>query len=206
VQAEVVTAGDAAGPVEHPLVVEGFGDGGLDLDLDWNGIGRHPSAFAELLEGGGVRLGGGGEPSEVVPRSFLGRRLPTERADVAVTIGVPAGSGVRGGLLLRVSERAVLELSVGGAGTVSCVRVTPGERVVLASGPARDVGAVRLELSVDGLTGRASVDGDLFASVDLAGLSPEAGRDFVGAWVGPVAVGPSSEVVTATSFVLAVRP
>ncbi|MBF4574239.1 glycoside hydrolase family 43 protein [Herbiconiux sp. VKM Ac-1786] len=203
VQREVVTGGEDSAPVAHPLVVEGFGEGALDLD--WNGVGRHPSAFADLLEGGGVRLRGGGEPSEVVPRSLLGRRLPAERAHVAVTIGVPAGSGVRGGLLLRVSELAVLELSVDGAGTVSCVRVTPGERVVLASGSARDVGAVRLELSVDGLSGRASVDGDLFASVDLAGLAPSPGRDFVGAWVGPVAVGPSSEVVTASSFVLAVR-
>jgi hypothetical protein len=108
-------------------------------------------------------------------------------------------------LLLRVSERAVLELSVDASGAVSCVRVTPGERVVLASGAARDVGDVRLELSVDGLSGRASVDGAVFASVDLAGLAPSPGRDFVGAWVGPVAVGPSSQTVTASSFMLAVR-
>ncbi|GLK17935.1 glycoside hydrolase family 43 protein [Herbiconiux flava] len=207
VQAEVSTGADVSAPVEHPvahpLVVEGFGDG--VLDLDWNGIGRHPSSFATLVSGGEVRLRGGGEPTSVGERSFLGRRLPAERVDVAVTIRVPAGSGVRGGLLLRVSERALLELSVDGDGVVRCTRVTPGERVVFASGTARDGGAVRLELSVDGLSGRASVDGALFAPVDLAGLAPSPGRDFVGAWVGPVAVGPSSEVVTATSFSLAVR-
>ncbi|MCS5716126.1 glycoside hydrolase family 43 protein [Herbiconiux sp. CPCC 205716] len=204
VQREVSTAGGGAPPAAAPLVVAGFGAGALDLA--WTGVGRHPVEFAELEADGVLTLRGGGEPAEVGPRSFLGRRLPGERVDVSVTIRVPPGSAGRGGLLLRVSERALLELSVDAGGVVQCLRLTPGERSVLATGSASGSGEARLELSIDGLGGRASVDGALLTEVDLTELAPEAGRDFVGAWVGPIAVGPPSEVVTASDFRLVVRP
>ncbi|MDO9396086.1 MAG: family 43 glycosylhydrolase [Herbiconiux sp.] len=201
------------------VVVDAFA--GPALDLSWNGVGRHPSAFAELgslgklgSRAGHLRLRGGAEPSGLGAQSFLGRRLPAASVDVAVVVDLggsatgadadaAAPAPLRGGLLLRTGEHAHVELTVDRAGVVRCVSTASGvSRVVLATQP----GATRRELGfeVRDRSARVLVDGVAVTTVDLSGLVPDPARGFVGVWLGPVAIGPDSDSVDVAEFTLSV--
>lgn len=163
---------------------------GSALNGAWTSPRWLPSAFAELRHPG-VRLHATTEGPETVGRTaFLARRLPADETTVHVTGRLtPTGAALRGGILLRLSERAYAELSVdtagltrfsvvGGGGVVSSA-----ERVVDAAAPL----AFTLSLSAGQLV--ASVNDARWEPVDAAPLREALDGSFVGAWIGPVAVG-----------------
>ncbi|WP_460772737.1 glycoside hydrolase family 43 protein [Microbacterium sp. GXF7504] len=161
------------------------------LAPDWNAVGRLPQAVADpAARPGHVRVRGGDEPTLVggAP-GFLGRRLPSERTEVtAVVEPVADAAPDRAGLLLRVSETQQFELAVDAANTAAAVRTAGGRSERLGEvqvGP----GPHELRLEVHDLTVRALVDGVEVATADVGGLAPLPPRGFVGAWVGPFAVG-----------------
>jgi xylan 1,4-beta-xylosidase len=164
---------------------------GLDAGLDpgWSGVGRHPGAFTELgARPGRLRIRAGAEPTSCGPQSFLGRRLPDERTRVEAVLEVSPGSSARGGMLLRTSETAHLELSVDGDGRATCVLVASGTRSLLGS--SRTIpGSHTLALTVRDLHATARVDGVILAETRLDGLVPDPGSGFVGAWAGVFAAG-----------------
>ncbi|NQX13011.1 family 43 glycosylhydrolase [Microbacteriaceae bacterium VKM Ac-2855] len=160
----------------------------VELDLEWSGVGRHPSAFAAAHDGV-LRLRAGAEPASLEPVSFLGRRLPAADTDVITIVELtPGDTALRGGLLLRTSERAHLELTLDRTGIVRCCLTSSGVTLELGSGSGFGSRA-SLQLDVRGLRARASADGIVIAHVDLAALVPDPNGGFVGAWVGPIAVG-----------------
>ncbi|QJU52638.1 family 43 glycosylhydrolase [Herbiconiux sp. KACC 21604] len=198
-------------PDQLPAARE-FGDGFRKgrFDPAWNGVGRHPSEFAELVElaSGEVVLSvsGGAEPASLGAQSFLGRRLPVADADVAVALEVP-GPGVRAGLLVRTSELAHLELRLDDTGRVSCVLTAGRVPTVLAEARVA-VGPdaiVELGLEIRGLALRASVDGSFFAEAELCALVPNPASGFVGVWVGPVAVGAPEDRVRVREVTISAR-
>lgn len=162
------------------------------LDPAWTGVGRMPQAFADpTARAGHVRLRGGDDPTVVggLP-SFLGRRLPSERATVEATVQlVPGGVALRAGLLLRVSEREQLEIAVHRDGTARVVRTIAGVGAELGYVAVDAAGPVALRLEVRDLVARVVVAGADLAAIDVGGLAPTPPRGFVGAWVGPFAVG-----------------
>lgn len=182
---------DAAGVPDQPEPPRRFDDefDGAPLGPEWTGIGRHPEAFAEVA-GGCLRLAGGAEPDVIAPRSFLGRRLPASDVDVTVRVRFPAAPGIRGGVLLRASERAFLEVSVDGEGRIRCVLVAEGvRRMHDERDVAEGADGVTLGLEVRGLRALVRADDRVLAEVPLDALVPDPAHGFVGAWVGPLAVG-----------------
>jgi xylan 1,4-beta-xylosidase len=159
------------------------------LDPAWTGVARHPGTFTDLgARAGRLRIFAGAEPTTQEPQSFLARRLPDERTRVDVVLEVSPGSAVRGGVLLRTSETAHLELSIDGNGSATCVLVASGTRTLLGS--SRTIpGSHALELTVRDLRASARVDGVTLAETRLDGLIPDPGSGFVGAWVGVFAAG-----------------
>jgi alpha-N-arabinofuranosidase len=160
------------------------------LDPAWNGVGRHPSAFADLTSRPGrLRLKGGAEPTTLGPQSFLGRRLPDTQAEVTIAVELPGGAEpVRGGLLLRTSEKAHLAVSIDGTGTVRCELTAGGVRSTLAE--RSGVGSpARLAVRIRDLDAEVLVEGAPLTTADLSGLVPDPARGFVGVWVGPYVVG-----------------
>ncbi|MEF2975911.1 glycoside hydrolase family 43 protein [Subtercola sp. YIM 133946] len=201
---------DAPGVPDQSAQTSVFADdfGGQRLDLAWNGVGRHPSTFAVPGDAAGqLTLRAGAEPSSLGPQSFLGRRLPSERARITVVLEVPdaAGAGdVRGGLLLRTSEQAYLEVSVDRGGVVRCTSMS---RSTLHNHAEVAGFCDRLEIGLDvrDLVAFVTVDGAPIAEIDLAFLVPDPGSGFVGVWVGPLAVGDprASVIITSTTVALA---
>lgn len=156
----------------------------------WHGVGRTPDEVASLAERPGhARLRGGAGPdsADVV---FLGCRVPEERVVVTARIELhPEGDDFRAGLLLRVSEEQHLEVAVDGAGRV---RVGTARGGVPVADPSSlvDLGAAfDVVLSVHDLRARVVVAGRHIAEVDIADLAPRPPRGFIGAFVGPYAVG-----------------
>jgi alpha-N-arabinofuranosidase len=191
----VLLENDVAGipdqqPRERAFLTD-FVDARPDAALDpaWTGVARHPAAFTDLgARPGRLRIRAGAEPTSRGPQSFLGRRLPDERTRVEAVLDVSPGSAVRGGVLLRTSEDAHLELSVDGDGRATCVLVAAGTRSLLGS--TRTIpGSQALELTVRDLNAIARVDGVTVAEIRLEGLVPDPGSGFVGAWVGVFAAG-----------------
>lgn len=182
---------DAAG-VPDQAVPAARSDGRFDgavLGLEWTGIGRHPETFAEVVDGC-LRLAGGAEPGAVASRSFLGRRLPAADVDVTARVRFPSVPGLRGGVLLRASERAFLEVTVDGGRRIRCVLVADGvPRAPAERDAAEGADAVTFELEVRGLRAVVRADDRVLAEVALDALVPDPAHGFVGAWVGPVAVG-----------------
>ncbi|CAD5991049.1 glycoside hydrolase family 43 protein [Agreia sp. COWG] len=136
---------------------------------------------------------------ELVPAADASHTAGHSGAHTAEDAGVHTGArtGLRGGLLLRTSERAHVEISLDDAGIIRCVSTTGGVSRQLATS-ADDPGRglrheprrrVTIGLEVNGLSGVATIDGAPFVDVDLSGLVPEAGSGFVGAWIGPIALG-----------------
>jgi xylan 1,4-beta-xylosidase len=191
----VLLENDVAGladqrPRERVFLTD-FADAGPNaaLELVWNGVGRHPSAFTDFgARPGRLRIAAGAEPTTRGPQSFLGRRLPDERTRVEADLEVFVGGGVRGGLLLRTSETAHLELSVDGEGRAACVLVASGTRTVLGSAETTS-GPHSLDLTIRDLRATACVDGVALAEIDLEGVAPDPASGFVGAWVGVFAAG-----------------
>lgn len=171
------------------LFVDDF-DGDV-LEGGWTGVGRMPQLFADLgARPGHVRLRAGDDPALVGLPAFLGRRLPSERATVETVVErVPGDGELRAGLLLRVSERQLLELSIDRDGGVVLVRVAGGGREELAHGRVAASGAVALRLEIVDLVATASVDGVMLGRADVSGLAPLPPRGFLGAWVGPFVAG-----------------
>jgi alpha-N-arabinofuranosidase len=190
VQLENDVPGVADQSPRQRVFVTDFAEMGPDaaLDFAWTGVGRHPSEFTEChADAGRLRICAGAEPSSLGPQSFLGRRLPDERTRIEAVIEV-SGADTRGGLLLRTSETAHLELSIDGDGHAACVLV--------ASATRRDLGSLTttrgphtLELTVHDLRATISVDGGLLAEAELDGIAPDPASGFVGAWVGVFAAG-----------------
>lgn len=170
------------------------------LSPEWTGVRRFPGEFAEVASTG-VLLRAGDEPSSRGDLGFLGRRLPASRVRVSTRVALrPAGHGaLRGGLLLRLSEAAYLELAVGEDGIGRVMSVTAGEPHVVAEARV-GTEAVALVLEVDGFDAVVSIDGVELATVDLRGLSPAAAGSFVGCWVGPFAVGEGALEVAEVAF------
>jgi len=172
------------------------------LDGEWNGVGRHPQAFTDLVaRPGAVRVRGGDDPGTVggAP-GFLGRRLPSERTVVeAVLEPVPGDEPARAGLLLRVSETQWFALTVDAAGEAAAVRTADG-RGEQVGAAAVGAGAHTLRLEIADLQVRAVVDGAPIATADVGGLAPFPPRGFVGAWVGPFAVGDGAVDVDAVEL------
>lgn len=188
VQLEVVADGV---PDQRPVPLDLDADFvGPELGPEWTGVRRTPSAFADLdARPGHVRLRAGGEPTERGDLGFLGRRLPGARVEVRVTLELAATGSLRGGILLRVSDAVHLEVSVSAAGSARLVRVDAGQASVIAEVACDPRGAVELALRIDGFDGDASAAGVSLGPVDLRPLSPAEAWSFVGAWIGPFAVG-----------------
>ncbi|GAA2238274.1 glycoside hydrolase family 43 protein [Herbiconiux moechotypicola] len=202
-----------------------FDDGfdASELDLAWNGVGRHPSEFATPgSPGTPLLLSGGAEPASLGPQSFLGRRLPHAAVDASVTLRSPVsgagpesglgspsrpteGGALRGGLLLRTSERAHLELAVDSHGTAICSLVADGIRTALAEATTVDDPLTVLELRIRHRRAAALVDGVTVAEADLTALVPDQASGFVGAWIGPFAVGRADESIEVERVTLLVR-
>jgi alpha-N-arabinofuranosidase len=175
------------------------------LDAAWTGVGRMPQTFADAaIRAGHVRLRGGDEPTVVGGQpGFLGRRLPSERTAVdAVVELVPGGGAARAGLLLRVSEREQLEVSFDRDGLVRVVRTAAGKRELFGTARVDAASPVTLGIDIHDLTARARVGGAEVALVDVAPLAPTPPRGFVGAWVGPFAVGDGACDVDAVELVV----
>ncbi|UFS58632.1 glycoside hydrolase family 43 protein [Subtercola endophyticus] len=185
----------------------GAGDG-AGLDGAWNGVGRHPSSFARRdARPGHVRLSAGAEPGSLTAQSFLGRRLPAENVDITAVVEVPAdSSGVRGGLLLRTSEQAFLEVSVDDSGAVLSRSARAGEVTALAEAPGLAGRRVELGIEVRGLSAHITIDGATLAEADLSALVPDPARGFVGVWVGPFAVGTGGGYLDVDRVTLTVHP
>ncbi|WP_161594091.1 glycoside hydrolase family 43 protein [Microbacterium sp. RG1] len=165
------------------------------LDLEWNGAGRLPEEIATWGTDG-LLLPGGAEPSRTARVSFLGRRLPDENSEASLRLRItPADDGFRAGVLLRVSDAQQLELSVTGAG--EAIAVLAGAEIGrLPLG--RDAVGDELELTVRirNLTASLFVGEEEVAFCELDVLAPQPPRGFIGAWVGPVAVGSGEARIT----------
>ena len=174
------------------------------LDLAWNGVGRFPDEFAAVGRvrqtgagessggesrgpgagaGAGVRLAASiDEPTGAQP-AFLGRRLPDHRVHIAARMSLDGD--VRGGLLLRTSESAVLEVSVDAEGAARVA--LSGRTVATAKGlPTQECEIV---LDVDGLRAAVRVGAVDLGEVDVSALATGGTSMFVGTWTGPFAVG-----------------
>ena len=187
-QREVVTFGV---PDQRPLPLDLDADFvGPALGPEWTGVRRTPAAFADLgARPGHVRLRAGGEPTERGDLGFLGRRLPGTRVDVRVTLELAATGTLRGGILLRVSDAVHLEVSASTTGIARLVRVDAAGASVIAEVACDPRGPVEITLRIDGLHGEAWFGEVALGPVDLRPLSPAEAWSFVGAWVGPFAVG-----------------
>ncbi len=187
----VLAAVDVDGVADQAPQPTRFHDGfdGPRLDLAWNGVGRQPATFADLTaRAGHVRLRAGAEPTTPGAQSFLGRRLPAEHADISAVVELSgAAVPLRGGLLLRTSEQAQLELSIGHDGTARCVITARGRSRTIGEQPGRGPRA-ELRIELRGLDARATIDGLELATAQLESLVPDPAHGFVGAWVGPFAV------------------
>jgi hypothetical protein len=103
--------------------------------------------------------------------------------------------GFRAGLLLRVSDAQQLELSVTGAG--DAIAVLAGAeigRLPLGRDAAGD--EIELSLRIRNLTAQLFAGEEEVASCELDVLAPRPPRGFIGAWVGPVAVGSGQARIT----------
>ncbi|WP_336626586.1 MULTISPECIES: glycoside hydrolase family 43 protein [unclassified Microbacterium] len=167
------------------------------LAREWTAVGRMPHTFVDLAaRPGWARLAASDvDASRVGDLAYLGRRLPAERG--CVRADVEWSPGARAGLLLRVSEDAFFEVSVGDEDVVVRIR-EKGEMRVLCerrrddatgASDATGAGAAALEIELDGFAATARVDGVDLAHADLRRLAPDGDGTFVGAWVGVVAVG-----------------
>lgn len=160
------------------------------LGRDWTGVRRVPGAFADLrARPGHVRLAGAGEPDSLGASSFLGRRLPVDRAVTSAVIELAPSGALRGGLLLRVADDRFLEVSVDDAGRALLVLVAGASREVLATGSCATHAPVEVTLRVDDVRAEAGVAGVTLGSADLEPLRPVAAQSFLGAWIGPFAAG-----------------
>lgn len=205
VRTEVAVAPLAPQRPEPSILHDGFA--GATLDPQWNGVRHVPSTFARLEDGrlrlsGTQALPGTTEPG-AEPLAFLGRRLPDDRVAVRMHLARPA-SGIAG-ILLRTSDTAYLQFAVGSdTGPTVTLAADGRTRTVdpdaapasLTSGRSGD--DVILELRLEGFTTVLSAAGHRW-TVDVRGLSPDRAGGFVGAWIGPFAVG--TEVVV-QEFVL----
>lgn len=159
------------------------------LDPEWAAAGRLPSAFVDLsVRPGHARVHASTvEPYGVGELSFLCRRLPWASTHVSAVVAQVSGS-VRGGVLLRTSERSYLELSVVSDGRARAVLVVDGaETEVAAADRVRT--PVVLEVEVDGFVATLRLDGRSLAVVDVSSLAPDGSSTFMGPWVGVTAVG-----------------
>jgi alpha-N-arabinofuranosidase len=188
-------------------IVDEFAGG--PLALDWTGVGRHPSSFVDLTaRPGAARIEAGDDPTSTGDISMLGRRLPSERTLVEAAIElVPRDDALalRAGILLRVSERDQLELSIDRAGDAVLRIVSGGEGVELGRvgfGDGHRWWRLRLRIndlsavaSVAAVTGSPLDSGSIesapveLAPVDVGALAPTPPRGFLGAWIGVFAAG-----------------
>lgn len=101
----------------------------------------------------------------------------------------------RAGILLRVSDAQQLELSVTGAG--EAIAVLAGAEIGRLSLGGDAIGdELELTLRIRDLTARVFVGEEELASCELDALAPQPPRGFIGAWVGPVAVGSGQARIT----------
>ena len=181
------------------LIRDEFGEG--ELDHAWNAVRWHPQEFVSLTPHG-IRLAAtADEPTAVARTAFMGRRVPQDHAELTAWVRLePEGGGLRGGLLLRTTETALVELYVdaSGAGAVSLVDdgvathvcrfgSTPGERIELT-----------MRLDRHALT--LVVDAVEVATIDVTELATGRVLWFLGSWFGPFAVGSGSLAVEAVEL------
>jgi len=182
---------DAAGvPDQQPARTELRDDFDAPrLDPAWTAPRVLPETFADLTaRPGHVRLTATPtEPSGLGTLAFLGRRLPDHRTRASARIEL-AGA-VRGGLLLRTSESAFLELTVDRRGVGRGVLVDGGVETIVGEVSGIPTGGVDLVIDVDGLGARLDIGGQVLGDVDLRPLATGRPSMFVGTWIGVVAVG-----------------
>ncbi|GAA2001667.1 glycoside hydrolase family 43 protein [Microbacterium ulmi] len=159
------------------------------LDLAWTSPRVLPTTFADTtVRPGFARLTATTtEPGELGTLAFLGRRLPEHRT--RVTTRIELAGAVRGGLLLRTSESAYLEVTVDRRGAGRAVLVDGGVESVVGEASGLPTRGVDVVIDVDGLSATVSIaDADL-GEVDLRPLATGRPSMFVGSWVGVVAIG-----------------
>ncbi|GAA1524448.1 alpha-N-arabinofuranosidase [Agromyces terreus] len=180
-----------AGGVLHPeLALVRTADGRARVEVHGDAVRLFPSSSSL---------------SEHAPHALLGWRLESMHARLSATLSLSAdlsdaaGDGLRGGLVLRLSEARWVALAmqpdapgfdVRDAASVQLVRHLDGVEEVLgrASVPAGATGA-ELSLELDGFSCRARIGRAAVGEVDLTGLSPSEGRGFFGVVAGAFAVG-----------------
>lgn len=160
-----------------------------ELDPAWTAPGVLPSVFADLAaRPGHVRLTATAtEPSERGVLAFLGRRLPDHRT--RATAWLDLAGAVRGGLLLRTSEVAYLELSVDRTGTGRAVRVADGVPTIVGEVSGIPTTAIELTIDIDGLAARVWIGDTALGEADLRPLASGRTSMFVGSWISVLAVG-----------------
>ncbi|MBB4140221.1 glycoside hydrolase family 43 protein [Microbacterium invictum] len=159
------------------------------LDPAWTAPRILPDTFADTVARPGyVRLTATPtEPSGLGPLAFLGRRLPDHRTHAAARIEL-AGA-VRGGLLLRTSESAYLELTVDRRGVGRAVLADDGVEMTVGEVSGIHTEGIDLAIDVDGLTARLTIGDTHLGEVDLRPLASGRPSMFVGSWIGVMAVG-----------------
>lgn len=168
-------------------------DGGLvahALDPAWNGVRWHPSEFVAPAPGGGIVLRATrDEPTSVGRTAFLGRRVPADDSTLTVRLALEPGEGdLRGGVLVRTMETALVEVSITRDGVVSLVSTDDGRATEVARTEA-DPSGVEIALDLHGHTLTVTVDGTALATLDVAHLATGRPGWFMGSWWGPLAVG-----------------
>ncbi len=160
------------------------------LDGAWTSPRWLPSAFAKPQHPG-IRLHATAEePDTVGHTAFLARRLPTDETTLQVTGRLrPDAGALRAGILLRVSEHAYAEVSLDMSGDIR-LRVAGRDGVstqVCGTVDATLSHVITLSLTEGLLV--ASVDDTSGEPMDAAPLRDGLDGSFLGAWIGPVAVG-----------------
>lgn len=159
------------------------------LDLAWTAPRVLPTTFADTAARPGcVRLTATPtEPSGLGTLAFLGRRLPAHR--IRATARIELAGAVRGGLLLRTSEAAYLEVTVDHRGVARAMLAADGVVQTVGEVSGIPTSGVDVTIDVDGLSARLEVAGAPLGAVDLRPLASGRPSMFVGSWIGPVAIG-----------------
>lgn len=160
------------------------------LDPAWTSVRWHPHEFATARRPGIALAATVEGPADVGRTAFLGRRLPADEVTIRV-VGTlrPDAGALHAGILLRIGEHAHCTLTLDEAGHTSMTIVGPTGATTIGGPDADPGGPVVMTLRLHGRFLTASVADRDVGTVDAAPLRDGLAGAFVGAWVGPFAVG-----------------